>query len=719
MAAAGALLLAAAPQTPQRIVTFSEDVAPILYEHCVTCHRPHGWSSFSLVTFADVRPRARQIADAVARRVMPPWKPEAGHGGPFVGERRLVDREIATIQQWADEGSAAGPIDRLPAVPSFVDTGWQLGTPDLIVGMPEPYTLPAGTRDIVRNFVIRVPLSTTRYVKGLEVQPSNRRVAHHANIRLDRTGASARLDERDPEPGYIGITPSSATFPDGYFLGWTPGQVRPLLPAGMAWTIEPGSSLLVQLHLVPTSQPEPIQLRIGFYFTDTPPTVSPVMLRLGRQNIDIPAGDSRYIVTDTYTLPVDVEVQAIQPHAHLLAREIKGDALLPDGTARSLLYIKDWDFHWQDAYQYREPVALPRGTTLRMEYTYDNSANNRHNPATPPVRVRYGQQTSEEMGDLWLQLLPRQRTDLALLRRDISRKEIAEDLIGDEAMLAVAPWDAARHANLANAYIKAGRLDAAIAHLREAVRLEPDAAVAHDNLAATLASAGHREEAAASFRHALRLDANNAFAHNGLGLTLLGSGDVRAAVDEFAAAAHLEPMDPQVHNNLGIALQKLGRLDEAIEQYARAATIAPSGVVPQFNLANALAARGRIAEAAAAYERVLALDADHERTMVQLAWILATAPDASVRNPAKALTLALGAAERTGGTDASTLDVLAAAHAAAGHFDLAVANEQRALAIVSTSPTSGAAADDMRHRLDLYRRRQPYRAPVVPAQPHN
>lgn len=738
---------AAASSRPQRVVTFSDDVAPILYRHCVTCHRPQGWSSFSLITFADVRPRARQIADVVARRVMPPWKPEPGHGGPFVGERRLADGDISMIQQWVDHGSAAGSVDRLPVVPSFADAGWQLGVPDLIISMSEPYTLPPGDRDVVRNFVIPVPLSRMHYVKGLEFQPSNRSVAHHANIRIDRTGASARLDQRDPAPGYNGITPSSATFPDGHFLGWTPGQVPPLLPTGMAWALEPGSSLLVQMHLVPTGAPETIQLRIGFYFTDTPPTLAPAMLRLGRQNIDIPPGEARYIVSDTYTLPVDVQVQAIQPHAHLLAREMKADAILPDGTERSLIYIKDWDFHWQDAYRYKDPIALPRGTTLRMEYSYDNSTNNRHNPTVPPVRVRYGQQTSEEMGDLWLQVLPRQPAELALLRRDISRKELAEDLVGDESMLAAAPSEAGRHTNLANGYIRAGRIGDAIVQLREALRLDPDAAVAHNNLAATLVSAGHAEEATASFRQAIRLDPGNAFAHNGLGLILLGAGDATGALDEFATAARLEPMDAQAHNNLGITLQKLGRLDEAIEQYSRAAAIASSGAVLQYNLANALKLRGRLNEAIAAYTRVLALEPEHERscfnlatvlestgrhraaadyyrralalkhdepsTMVRLAWILATAPDASVRNPADAVRLVQGAVARVGDADAVALDVLAAAHAAAGSFDLAVSNAQRALAILSTSPTPLLATDDVRHRLDLYRRRQTYRLPTV------
>src|SRR5262249_17332354 len=161
--------------------------------------------------------------------------------------------------------------------------------------------------------------------------------------------------ERDPEPGYDGVILRSAAFPDGYFLGWTPGQISPLLPKGMAWTLEPGSDLVVEIHMQPSGKPEQVAPSIGIYFTDDPPDRTPVMLRLGRQNIDIPAGDDHYVVEDSFVLPVDVELQALQPHAHHRAREVVGIATLPDGTTKWLINIKSWDFRWQHVYRFVSP----------------------------------------------------------------------------------------------------------------------------------------------------------------------------------------------------------------------------------------------------------------------------------------------------------------------------------------------------------------------------
>ena len=444
-------------------VTFNRDIAPLLREHCAACHRPGGWGSFSVLDYREVRPRARLIADVVRRRVMPPWKPEPGHGGPFVGERRLTEAEIARIESWV-AGRAIAGTDVAPApAPWPAPSDWHLGVPDLVVSLPEPYILPAGDVDIFRNFVLPIPISTTRFVKGVEFLPSDRSAAHHANIRIDATGNSRRLDERDPAPGYRGIIPTSATFPDGHFLGWTPGQVAPLLPPGMSWRLDPGSSLVVQIHLAPASDPAPMTFRVAFYFTDAPPEHTPVMLRIGRQNIDIPPGMRHYVVTDSYVLPVDVEVHAVQPHAHRLAREIRGVAILPDQSRRELIYIKDWDFHWQDVYRYREPFWLPKGTTLQMEYSYDNSAGNPHNAGRPPVRVRYGQQTTDEMGDLWIQVLPRDADGRALLTSDFKRKERTEDVVGYQKMLETAPQNPSIHTGLGNALLGIGRSSDALA----------------------------------------------------------------------------------------------------------------------------------------------------------------------------------------------------------------------------------------------------------------
>jgi len=722
---------------PQISFTFAGDIAPILHEHCAGCHHQGGSAPFSLVTYDEVRPRARQIAAVVRRRLMPPWNPEPGYGGPFEGERRLADDEIGRIQKWATSGAARGSTATLPPLTSPRRTGWQLGVPDVVVSLPVPYTVAAGTRDVLRNFVIPVPISQTRYVTGLEFQPSNRAVAHHANIRIDQTSASRRLDELDPEPGYGGITAPSAVYPDGHLLAWTPGQVPPLLRAGMAWQLNPGSSLVIQMHLMPTNKPEPILLEVGLYFTDVPPDRRPAMLRIGEQSIDIPAGETSYVVGDRYVLPVDVEVQSIQPHAHYLAKDIKGFVTFPDGTRRWLIYIKKWNFHWQDLYRYREPFWLPKGSTLHMEYIYDNSASNPLNPNTPPKRVRFGQLTTDEMGDLWIQVLTRDRRDRALLMNDYQEKESAEDIEGYHTMLGSSPDDASIHDGLANAYIRLNRLEEGTRHARESVRLQPGSSAAHYNLATALVQAGAYDEAAARFRQAIGLNPRDAFAHNGLGVLLVKTGRAVEAIEAIREALRLEPLYANAHNNLGVALQTLGRIDEAIDEYREAVRITPAYTEPLYNVAEALRLRGRFTAAVDAYAGILAIDPDHpaarftlattlealgrydqaalhyrralllnpndRAVMVQLAWILAAAPTASLRDPASAVVLAESALSQAG-PEPAILDVLAASYAASGRFDLAIANSERAL----RGHLSEEQATELRKRLTLYRQRRAY-----------
>src|SRR4029079_16670986 len=188
------------------------------------------------------------------------------------------------------------------------------------------------------------------------------------------------------------------------------------------------SDVVVQLHLQPTGKPEPVQVSVGFFFTSDVPTRVPIGLLLGGETIEIAAGDRQYEVTDRYVLPVDVEVLAVQPHAHNLARMMEAAAALPDGTARQLIAIKDWDFRWQDVYRYTRSFTLPKGTTISMRFTYDNSAGNPRNPSRPPRPVVWGQNTTDEMGDLWIQVVPRSAADLMTLNEDINRKTGAEDL---------------------------------------------------------------------------------------------------------------------------------------------------------------------------------------------------------------------------------------------------------------------------------------------------
>jgi tetratricopeptide (TPR) repeat protein len=653
---------------PPRPTTFSKDVAPILYNRCGRCHHPNGPAPFSLLTYSDARPRATLIELVTKSRYMPPWRAEPGYG-EFIGLQPLTNAEIGVIQNWVARGAPEGRRADLPPTPKFTQ-GWQLGTPDLVVELDEPYMLRADGPDFSRIFVFPLPATTTRYVKGFEFRPGSANGVHHANIRIDRTPASRRLDDQDPTPGYQGVLLHSAQYPDGHFLGWTPGQAAPLLPEGLSWRLYPGTDLVVEMHLVPSGKIEAIRPSIGLYFTDDPPKRTPEMLRLGVQSIDIPAGERAYTITDSLVLPVEVELQAVQPHAHYRAREIRGTAMLPDGTIKSLIYIKDWDFRWQHVYRYVKPLLLPKGTTLSMQYTYDNSAANPRNPQQPPQRVLWGQQTRDEMGDLWVQMLTRDDRDRQTLSASVQRKEMMEDVVGYEIMIRRDPSNAQLHDDAGLLYQTLGRTPQAAIHFEASLRLKPDSAAAHFNFGTVLTLMGRLDEAAARYRRALEIAPDYAQAHNNLGNVLLLQRNSEEALQHLREAVRLDPANPEAHYNVGSAASAQGELSEAISQFRQAVALRP----------------------------------DLTPALVSLAWLLATAPDALLREAGEAIRLAEHAVELTERHDPAVLDALAASYAAAGQFDRAVSVSQAALDL--KPPDLLAAA--IRQRQELYRRRQSY-----------
>ena len=548
--------------------TFSRDIAPIVFDACVSCHRASGPGPFPLTSYDDVRRRATQIAKVTASRFMPPWKVEPGVSH-FVGQRLLTDKEIALIDQWAKNGAPEGNSKETPPLPKLAD-GWLLGKPDLIVKPDAAYSLPAQDTDAFRIFAIRIPLKKPAFVTGIEFHPGNPRVVHHANIRIDRTNATRRLDDADPLPGYDGLMPRSAEYPDGHFLGWTPGQIAPLVQPELAWTLEPGSDLVVQLHLQPSGAVEEVLPEIGLYFTDRTPEKAPTILRLGSQGIDIPPGEPRYVIRDSYVLPTNVQLLAIQPHAHYRAKEIRGVATLPDGTSRVVMHIKDWDFRWQHVYREETPIPLPKGTRLSMEYTYDNSSTNVRNPELPPARVFWGQRSRDEMGDLWFQLLAANETDRARLNAEITAKMTGEDIVGYETMLKVTPKDPELHDDVALLYMGLGFAANAVRHFQASAALRPESAAAHFNLGTAYAQAGRFDDAIKSFREALRLRPDYAPARGNLGRILLVKGNNAEALKEFQEAVRLDPNNPQNLLGLSEAFAAANDFDRALETIERA-----------------------------------------------------------------------------------------------------------------------------------------------------
>jgi mono/diheme cytochrome c family protein len=384
---------------PKGTLTFTRDIAPIVFAHCAGCHRPGEVAPFSLLSYRDVQKRATQIQRITERRIMPPWKPVAGHG-EFRNVRRLSNDEIGIIKQWAEEGATEGDAKALPPAPKFV-SGWQLGKPDLIVTMHKPFTVPAEGRDIYQNFVLSLTIPAGKYIRAVEYRPSNPRVVHHAGMAFDTTGKVRAQAGSDPAAGFAQTSLSGQLLP-GNTSFWVPGKDSQPLPDGFALAWPKGADLILQLHLHPSGKAEVEQSSIGFYFTSTPPRRQMSQLIVGENNIDIAPGDKAYRLRKEMTVSADVEVHGLFPHMHLIGKEIKVTAVRPDGSKQVLLWIEDWDFNWQNFYEYVKPVPLPKGTKLVLETIHDNSAENPHNPSSPPRRVRYGEQSFDEMALIFL-----------------------------------------------------------------------------------------------------------------------------------------------------------------------------------------------------------------------------------------------------------------------------------------------------------------------------
>lgn len=397
-----ALFLSAAlvPLAHAEVPTFNKNIAPILFENCSSCHRPDEIGPFPLLSYADAEKRARQIVKVTQRKIMPPWKPVKGHG-EFRDARTLTDAQIALFKEWLDAGKPEGDAEDLPPAPEFPE-GWHNGEPDLILKVAKPFAIPAEGPDIYVHFVLPIELTEDKYVLGVQVRPTDRRVAHHGVIMLDGSGKARELAAEhggDHYPNFGG--PGFA--PRGFLPGYAPGMITRLdknAKGDVAITLPKGMDAVLQMHYHPIGKETTDQPQIGIYFTDKKPERNPAVILMANNDIDIPAGEASYSRVDTFKLPVDFEVRDIWGHMHMIGKTIDVQATLPGGETKDLLRIDDWDFKWQDSYFYKEPFVLPRGTVIRSEWTWDNSEDNPRNPNHPPARVILGEQSTDEMTGL-------------------------------------------------------------------------------------------------------------------------------------------------------------------------------------------------------------------------------------------------------------------------------------------------------------------------------
>jgi Flp pilus assembly protein TadD len=535
--------------SPSAATTFNKDVAPIVFQHCSVCHRPGQSAPFNLLNYADVQKRAKQISEVVGKGYMPPWLPEKGHG-VFAGDRSLAAAQIETIRRWYEQGAAEGNPADLPPPPKFVE-GWQLGKPDLVVQMPSAYNLPPDGKDIYRNFVVPIPVSVRKYVRGVEFAPGNWKVVHHSFINVDSTPYSRRLAQKENPPAFEGmVLPSTAIMPGGQHLAWQPGKVPSFSPDGLGWTLEPNSDLVLQLHIHPSGKPEPVQASVALYFTDRAPTNTGFRLNLNPLLIDIPAGAKDYVVEDKYRLTIDCSLIGISPHAHYLAKRMEGYAIFPDGRRQDLILIKDWDFNWQGDYQYAKPVFLPKGTLLGMRFSYDNSSDNVRNPNQPPKRVKYGLQTTDEMAELWLQLLPTVPSDLKVLGADFYAHLAKSALDYNEHVVIENPNDFEAHTRAGRARAFFGQVPEALAHYNAAVKANPNYDRAWYEIGFMNMRQNRFNEAQAAFERVVLLNHDDYEAEGSLGIIFMQKGDIPQAESHLRAALRINPDDKFSQANL-------------------------------------------------------------------------------------------------------------------------------------------------------------------------
>jgi len=501
--------------------TWAGEVAAVVRANCVGCHHPSGSAPFSLATYEEARERAERMARAVRGRHMPPWLPDSD-GETFVAARILDDDQIETLVSWAEAGAPPGDLSTVPPPPDPEDD-WPLGEPDLVVELPE-FTVPAEGTDIYRNLVVPVPVEEERWVRAVDFQPGDPRVVHHARMMVDYTSSSMLADLESPGPGFDGMdVQTDASNPAGHFVGWTPGKFLLEPPEGMAWRVDPDTDLVPQLHLRTTGLEETVRGRIGLYFAEGPPTLHPAVLIISSFMIDIPPGESDYQVSNSFTLPVPVEVLSVYPHAHYLGKEMTVTAIRPNGRETELLHIPDWDFDWQDEYRFREPVRLPAGTVLVMEYSYDNSSDNPDNPYDPPRRVVYGSNSTDEMADLILQVLPRSEAERDELLQAQAWAHDSEDMAYMSQM----------ERTRGEAALTEGRTEDAIGHFQESLQYRSDDPRVLAGLARAFVENGDVSSAGFIAERAMQLS-------GGRGARVLDArAAVHAALGEMEAAVDL------------------------------------------------------------------------------------------------------------------------------------------------------------------------------------
>lgn len=387
--------LGASAQTP----VWSTDVAPIIYNRCATCHRSGGIAPYSLTSYADAINHASSIKAEVEDGTMPPWPPDPSYNR-LAHERVLSSVEKAKILDWINGGRPRGDVSLEPPTPTFSNNGDLPGTPDLVLKIPT-YTSPAGTNDVYRCFVLPTGLTADKFITAFECIPGNRAIVHHVVVYADTTGTSTSLDAADPGPGYTSFGGIGVDAAD-MLGGWVPGQTPAINPPGFGLRVSKNAKIVLQIHYPAGTSGMQDSTEIHLFFSPTNNLRKLYMLPVLNYytNINaplyIPANTVKEF-TESQAVPFDLTVFGVTPHMHYLGKEIKVFGVGPTGDTQRVIYIPNWDFHWQGTYMLRKAMKVPGGSTAYANATFDNTTNNPDNPSNPPKDVQAGDQTTDEM----------------------------------------------------------------------------------------------------------------------------------------------------------------------------------------------------------------------------------------------------------------------------------------------------------------------------------
>jgi len=367
-------------------VTFTRDVAPILYNRCVECHRAGEVAPMALITYNETRPWAKSIKQKVVDRSMPPWlaSPENTH---FKNNRRLSQKEIDTITAWVDAGAPKGSDEDLPAPPKF-EEGWAIGKPDAIISLDQEVAVPAEGVIPYKYLTVQTNFNEDKWVQAAEIRAGNRKVVHHIIVYVQ-------------EPGVKNDQPAEGRGGRGVKLsGFAPGEQPKVFPSGTGRLIKKGSKLTFQMHYTPNGEATTDRSYIGLVFSKTPVQKIALTGTATNSRFVIPPGDGNYEVRSSWTAPDDVRIIDLMPHMHVRGKDFTYTAVYPDGRSEVVLQVPKYDFNWQLLYQFKEPLFLPKGARLDCVAHFDNSGRNKYNP-DPTKEVRWGDQTWEEMMIGW------------------------------------------------------------------------------------------------------------------------------------------------------------------------------------------------------------------------------------------------------------------------------------------------------------------------------